>query len=113
AACSPLVSARTRFAGLALESVRERIEEAVERFVPRSMAEMAQHLEDLIAYTLFRFSSASLPELATALELSLDGMRDAVCRIRGELLKSEGWRRLLWGVEWCLRWRLRAGPHRA
>jgi hypothetical protein len=109
----PVGENRARFAGLPLEGVRGRIEEAVERLVPRSMAEVAGHLTDVISYALFRFSSASLPELATALETTLETMREAVCRIRGEVTKSAGWRRLLWGLEWGLRWRLRAGPHRA
>ena len=113
ASASSLVQERTPFEGLALESVRERIEKAVERFVPRSMAQMAERLEELIAYTIFRFSSASMPELASALDMSLEATRDAICRIRGELAASVGWQRLLWGLEWSLRWSLRAGPHRA
>jgi REP element-mobilizing transposase RayT len=113
AAPSELVEARARFEGLEFEGLKERIEEAVAVLVPRSMAELSEYLEDLVTYELFRFSRPSLPELATALGLSFVGLQELVCRIRGELLKCVGWRRMVWRLEWGLRWRLRAGPHRA
>jgi hypothetical protein len=76
------------------------------------MMVLAERLTDVVAYALWRFTSASAERIATAIGLTIDAFEDVLLGLRRARKLDAAWRRLLWAVEWALRWQLRAAPHR-
>jgi REP element-mobilizing transposase RayT len=104
-------ASRPAFAGFALAEVEWEVRAACVRLLPPALV-TPDRMRDLVLYTLHRFTSASLGALARALGITLRVARRIVERIRTDrVLKLDG-QYLLWSLEWALRWRLQAAPHR-
>ena len=112
AAAQPVtIGSRPPFAGFSLAVVGEQVRTACELVVPTSLA-AADRMRDIVVYALHRFTSATLADLADAVDVGIEIVAEAIERARVGRLVSLAWQRMLWGVEWALRWRLRAAPHR-
>lgn len=107
------VAKRPSFAGLDLDEIRSRVESTCRRFLPDAhFASSDARLVDVIAYTMWRFSSASVDRIALATRIARTDFGDVLREIHGTRSIDPAWRRLLWSLEWALRWQLRAAPHR-
>jgi REP element-mobilizing transposase RayT len=98
--------------GFELSAVKEEIERMSERVVPATLA-AAGRARDVLCYALYRFTSASIEGLSEALSATAEVVSEQVEQMRIDLGREAAWRWLVWKVEWGLRWRLLAGPHRA
>lgn len=107
-----LVARRPAFAGLDLDEALFQIECTCRRFLPTSLLVAPQRLADVVAYTLWRFTSAGADRIAGATGIARDRVDDLLRQIRGTRILDLAWQRLLWTLEWALRWQLRAAPHR-
>jgi hypothetical protein len=104
-----VAAAARRFTGLALGAARAAVEEVCTGVLPAALPDAAR----LLTYALWRFTSASLEELAEALSATSEAVAEALRRVRRDRQREAAWQRLLWRLEWGLRWRLRAAAHRA
>lgn len=102
---------RAPFAGHAIDGVKAAIRSACERFVPASPA-AGEGVRGLVLYALHAYSSAAIDELAFLHGVTVETARATIARIRADRWLSPAWERLLWTIEWSLRWRLRCAPHR-
>jgi REP element-mobilizing transposase RayT len=106
------IRSRSVFAGLEISAVREEIERMCDRVIPATLL-AAGRAKEIFCFALYRFSSATEEELGTALGTCAEAVWEMINRVQLELTENAAWRRLVWVVEWGLRWRLEAGPHRA
>jgi hypothetical protein len=66
-----------------------------------------------LLYAAWRFTSATVAEIAEAFTLTPQRVRVAIMQMRGKRVRESAWEPTLWRLEWRLRWQLAAGPHRA
>jgi REP element-mobilizing transposase RayT len=109
---TPQLASRPRFAGFDLNEVLDIVEQECRALIPASWASVAVKRVDLVAYSLWRFTSACAAEIASVARIQASRFAAVLTQLRRERLRDPAWRRLLWAVEWALRWRLRAAPHR-
>jgi hypothetical protein len=110
--CTPwVIHSAEPWGGLELSSVTEEIERMCARVVPAALG-AAGHVGDLVCYALYRFASCSVESLGAALGSTAEVVEEQVRRVRGAIRQEPAWRSMVWAVEWGLRWRLLAGPHR-
>jgi REP element-mobilizing transposase RayT len=105
------LASRPPFAGFLLAEVEAQIRAACDQIVPPALAS-PESLRDLLLYALHRFTSASLASLAKLAGIAKDAARRTLERIRADRHLTPDSHRVLWSLEWALRWRLRAAPHR-
>ena len=103
---------RIPFAGLDLDEALTAISRVCRRIVPIPLDVAAERVSDVIGYTLWRFTSASTERIASAVGLAVERFEDLLLDVRRARKLNAAWNRLLWAVEWALRWQLRAAPHR-
>ena len=106
------LASRPPFAGFDLASVKECVVGACESSASASLMP-SRRLRDLCAYALYRFTSATCEQLARALGMTADAVERRVRAMRSDRASSVSVRRLSWLLEWSLRWKLGAAPHRA
>ncbi len=107
------VAERPSFAGLDLDEIRSTVERTCRKVLPDVLfASSGARLVDVVAYTMWRFSSASVDSIALAARTARTDFGDVLREIHGTRSIDPAWRRLLWSLEWALRWQLRAAPHR-
>jgi hypothetical protein len=105
------LTSRPAFAGFPLVDVEEQIRVACERIIPPALA-TTERLRDLVLYALHRFTSTTLTALARLAGVTRAAARRTLERIRGDRLIDPDGHRMLWSLEWALRWQLRAAPYR-
>jgi hypothetical protein len=103
---------RAPFAGVELDQAHDTIERVCRAIVPAPWMSAADSQSGLIAYSLWRFTSACASEIAAAVGITTNRFADLVRQMRQARLEDLAWHRMLRAVEWALRWRLRAAPHR-
>jgi REP element-mobilizing transposase RayT len=103
---------RAAFAGLSLDETIATISHVCRRMIPTSPAIEAARSTDVLAYALWRFTSASVERIAASIGLTVERVADLLIDVRRARRLEAAWSRMLWVVEWALRWQLRAAPHR-
>lgn len=106
------VYARPRFTGLDLDEVLGAIVDACRAVVPASLVAGTCRFEEVIGYVCWRLTSAPAERIAAAVGMAADRFDDLLLEMRRNRLLDRAWYRMLWTVEWALRWQLRAAPHR-
>jgi hypothetical protein len=96
------------FTGAALSTALEPLQDESASGVPGN----TRARDRVVAYLLWRFCSASLRQIATALGRRLEEVRRMVECVRQQRTTVAAWAVTLWRLEWRLRWRLASGPHR-
>jgi hypothetical protein len=104
---------RVEFTGVDLDEAIGAISHVCRSIVPSSFGASTERLTDVIAYALWRFTSASVERIAEVLEDAAQRIEDLLLDLRRARKLDAAWTRLLWAIEWSLRWQLRAAPHRA
>jgi REP element-mobilizing transposase RayT len=105
------LAARPPFAGFEAATVLGRIHAACDQLIPVSLA-APERRGELLVYVMHRFTRATIAELAELTGTTVERVRTALERVRAQRVLSVAWQRVLWGVEWALRWSLLAAPHR-
>jgi REP element-mobilizing transposase RayT len=105
------LASRPPFAGFELPDVEVQIRSVCDRLIPGSFAS-PERLRDLVLYSLHRFTTASFDALARVGGISAEAVRWAIERIGADRLITPAWGRMLWTLEWALRWKLLAAPYR-
>jgi hypothetical protein len=114
----PVVTLPTRgvrLAGVDLDQAFTLIERECARLVPAFDAVLAQDGSRTCAVVcaLWRFTSASIEQIAEVSRNALEHVERVVLESRMRSRVDEAWARMLWRLEWALRWRLAAGPWRS
>jgi hypothetical protein len=107
-----MVFSQPRFAGLQVESVMATIANTCRQIVPVTLVTATRRMVDVVAYALWRFTSAAAADLAEMLGIGKDRFDELLLDMRRDRAQDPAWKRLLWAIEWALRWQLLAGPHR-
>jgi hypothetical protein len=107
-----MVCSRPRFAGLQAENVMATIAHTCRRIVPVTLVSATGRMVDVLAYELWRFTSATAESLAEMLGMGADRFDELLLDMRRDRAQDPAWQRLLWAIEWALRWQLLAAPHR-
>jgi REP element-mobilizing transposase RayT len=103
---------RAAFTGLDLEATMSAISQACRRLIPASLTRPAEDKGDVVAYALWRFTSASAERISATVGLAVERFENLLLDVRRARKLDAAWNRALWAVEWALRWQLRAAPHR-
>jgi REP element-mobilizing transposase RayT len=106
-------SHRTAFGGLDLGATIGAISHACRCIIPAWIPASDERTADVVAYTLWRFTSATAERIASTVGVTVERFENLLVEVRRRRQLEPAWIRVLWALEWALRWQLRAAPHRA
>jgi hypothetical protein len=66
----------------------------------------------VLVYEAWRFTSATIEQIASALRVAVERAREAIAWVRRRRSLEHAWDPLPWGLEWRLRWKLLTAPWR-
>jgi REP element-mobilizing transposase RayT len=114
ATLTPLPTRGNRLVGIRLDDALEIVERECGRIVPAldSLTSLSESWADALCFALWRFTSARIEEIAAAKRLAVERVERALAECRSRCRIDEAWARVVWRLEWGLRWRLAAGPWR-
>jgi REP element-mobilizing transposase RayT len=101
-----------RQVGVELDAAYDAIERACERIVPQIGPDVEHTRAGAMVYALWRFTSASVERIAAQVRGGVEQIIQTLEEYRLRHRDDPAWASVLWRLEWSLRWRLGASPHR-